>query len=269
MEFQNNTNGNNSSKKKSTNTRGIQLMNVDAPESPSTLSLGWWDNFLTLSISPTLDEAMRTDGKVFNYNIAANTALSPEKCHIMYKIYKTRILPALENNEEVIWGVPIGGNSLLCLGTKTFGKDKVRPYLAMHKNLAEGSMKPELSLKYIFREDSQMISGFDPDKGSYESHVDDIAELELFGRILEYAATELTMGAGHSVRASNRFYNDNLKETVNNIANKVGAETVGYSSNKRSYSGKSIFNGGQTTTASYDNSSTELATQDGLDDLPF
>lgn len=252
--------------KKSTNTRSLQFMNSEDCVYQSTLQLGWWDTFLTLSISPALGESERQNGKMFNYSINLNTALSPEKLCLLETIIDKEIRPAMDNNSVVRRGISIAGNSLLVIGTRSVD-GKAYPYLAMFKNIDPETKRPENQLGYTFKQTIQVIDDYNEVDGTFTSHNIDGSEFELFYKIIKAAQTDLAMGSAHSIRYSDRYYNSNMKDTVVGIANKVGSDTPFKTGTQArgSYSGSNIFASTSNTTSDSDT----MEEVDGLDSIPF
>lgn len=252
--------------KKSTNTRGVQFMNSEDSVHQSTMQIGWWDTFLTIAISPAYESDKREDGKVFNYNVVINTALSLEKLCTLEYLIENEIKPAMDNNEEIRRGVSIAGNSLLVIGTRA-GETKAIPYLAMFKNIDGETKRPENMIGYTFRQSIQIIDDYNEETGSFTSHNIDGTEFELFTKIIKNAQEQLTMGSAHAIRYTDRFFNSNLKDTVVGIANKVGSEPAFKTgtTSRGSFAGANIFSSSNSDTSS-NNTMEEI---DGLDEIPF
>lgn len=266
MQYGNNANKND--KKKSTNTRGFQFMNSENPICPSTASIGWWDGFMTLSMSPALNKNEQKDDRKFNYEISVNTALTPDKMLTLSKIIDKYIEPAMENNEEICKGIPVAGNSLVAIGTKKIG-DNVNPYISIFKGLDETTMKPQISIHYYFNTIQPIISNYNEETGSFSKEETRHGEFELFKNLLGIGSVHLSNVTAHTNRVSNRFYNDIIKENIESLCYKQGITPTGTSSYKKySSSSGSIFD----TKASNSNDTKEDAsfdTQEGLDDIPF
>lgn len=207
----------------SVNTKCYQFMNKDGFD-PSTLTISGWNEMFSIRINPALDKSRQVDGRVFDYDKFVATSLTKDKAMmILYKIEKF-IIPAIEKGEDKSIGVQVGGDSLFVVGTGVKMTGSVRPFVAIHKSLNPETKKPEMSMFYEFRKD-MTIDDYDHETGSYTIDSDIESEFKLFVYLLK---SFILVGSGfgtHMNRYIEKFYKDKLMETVNSIAQKVGAST--------------------------------------------
>ena len=72
------------------NTRSYVFMNKDGFD-PSALTVGAWNEMLSLRINPALDKSRQTENKVFDYDKSVSTSLTAEKVTLL--LYKIISLP--------------------------------------------------------------------------------------------------------------------------------------------------------------------------------
>lgn len=228
----------NNNKELNINTRGIQFMNKNGFD-PSTLVLGFWNEMLSIKIHPALGKENQSESKVFDYEKVVHTALTVEKISILKKLIEKKIFPAIEKGEDKKVGVPVGGNSLVVVGT---GKDitgEIRPYIAIHKALDENSHIPEMSIFYEFNS-GMCIEDYNDKSGSFNvSYIN--GEFILFFEILKSTLSSLSNSTTHSIRYADRFYRNRLINDLGEIGSKLGI-TKQYRGNNNSYSKKDMFN---------------------------
>ena len=215
---QNNENDN----RKSVTTRIYQFKNKDGFE-PSTLQVSGWDEMFSLRINPTLPTDKQSKEQIFDYDRFVATSLNMEKAMLLlYKINKD-INPAIENGEEKNVGISVGGDSLIVIGTGKALTNEIRPYLAIHKGLNPDTKKPEQSIYYEFRK-SMTIDDYNAETGSYSVEEGYNSEFILFCELLKSFIQNSNFN-NHVNRYGNRFSNDKAMNTLNAIADKVGADT--------------------------------------------
>lgn len=221
------------------NTKSFQFMNKDGFD-PSTLTVGAWNEMLSIRINPALEKSKQVDGRVFDYDKYVATSLTKDKVMmILYKIEKD-IKPAITAGEDKTIGVQVGGDSLFVVGTGVKMTGSVKPFVAVHKSLNPDTKKPEMSMFYEFRKD-MTIDDYDHETGSYNIDESISSEFELFIMLLK---AYISVGSGfatHATRYLDKWQNDKLNSTINSIAQKVGAST-GSGSGFSGYSGGSRAN---------------------------
>lgn len=226
---------NNSKDALNVNTRGPQFMNKDGFD-PSTLLIGFWNDMISIKIHPALEKSKQTESKVFDYEKVVNTALTLEKATILKEQIEKKILPAIENDEDKKVGVPVGGDSLIVVGT---GKDmtgKISPYIAIHKSLDAKTRKPEMSIHYEFSRGTA-IEDYDAKTGEFTLVKDIHGELNIFLEILKASIAGLSNCQTHSSRYVDKFYRSKLLNDISEIAAKLGISTNSYG-NKGGYYNK-------------------------------
>lgn len=229
-----------------TNTRGPQFSNKNGFD-PSTLQLSYWNEMISIRISPALEPSKQTETKVFDYEKTVSTAINIEKATMLISAIKEHIIPAIEAGENKDIAFSINGDSLMAIGTGKRLTGEIRPFVAIHKSLNPDTKKPEMSIFYEFKQ-NQYIDNYDEKTGSYNvlNHIH--AEFITFYKCITASVLAMSNAFVHSSRMVNKYFNDKLSNNVLAIANKVGAD-VGYTSNKSTYSRNNVidFNSGHSS----------------------
>ena len=247
------------------NTRSYQFMNKDGFD-PSALSVGAWNEMLSLRINPALDKSRQTEGRVFDYDKSVSTSLTAEKVTLLlYKIQK-EIIPAIESDEDKSIGIPLnGGESLLVVGTGKRLTNTITPFLAIHKSLNPDTKKPEMSMFYEFKKSSS-IDDYNEQTGAYSLVSDIHSELKLFVELLKAFIIGTSNFTVHAERLVNKYNNDKLQNNILAIGQKVGATMTG--GTNRSYGQRQNIFGNTSNTPSYSNNSgADMAELGSIEDL--
>lgn len=240
-----NTGNNNSRDVVNVNTRGIQFMNSEG-HFPSTLQVGYWNEMLSFKINPALEKSQQTETKKFDYEKVISTAITLEKATILAEKIEREVLPAFYNNTEIFKGVPVGGDSLVGVGTKNMDGEMIA-YFAIFKSLDENTKKPEVSMIYEFRS-GYTVDNYNPQTGEFSISKNIPSELILFMEVLKSARSGLTNAIAHSIRFADKFSRDRIHNQLDEIAAKLGVSGK-FKSNSGSYKTKDVFS------SSVDNSS--------------
>ena len=242
------------------NTKIFQFMNKDGFD-PSSMTIGGWNEMFSIRFNPTLDKSKQTEGRVFDYDKYVTTSLNREKATmLLYKIEK-EIKPALENSEEKTVGIQVGGDSLFVVSTGVKLLGSVKPYVAIHKSLNPDTKKPEISMFYEFKSDVT-IDDYDYTSGNYSISEVIHNEFELFVLLIKSYIIAGSGFATHINKYIEKFINDRLNNTINAIAQKVGASSsTGYRSNGYNGTRQNIFDNTTSTNNSDDS--------DDNDPMPF
>lgn len=256
------TQQNNVRDKASVNTRGYQFTNKNGFD-PSALSVGFWNDFLSIRINPALEKSQQTETRVFDYDKSVSTALSLRLIVRMLHGIENCIIPAIESGESHSISVQVGGDSLITIGTGTkYTNNKVCQYLAIHKELDPSTRKPAMSMFYEFSTDN-IIKDYNESDGSYniDSNIND--EFKLFVQILKSAIIGLSKSTVHADRVVNRFNNDKLQTNVAAIGDKVGAKMMGTGTGSSGWSKSNVdFSGG--SESNYEGEYSSLSDLDSL-----
>jgi hypothetical protein len=215
------------------NTRGINFMNSEG-FMPSTLQFGFWNEMISIRMHPALEKSQQTESKKFNYEEVVSTALTLEKATTLLNKIENDILPKYSEGKDKFNGVPVGGNSLIGVGIKALDDENSVAYLAIFKELDEGTKKPEVAMYYEFKS-GYTVDDYDPETGKFDVTQNIPGELMLFAHSLRAAIAALTNANAHATRAVDRWFRDRLMNTLNEVAGKVGVQVN---------TGKSWGNGG-------------------------
>lgn len=217
------TQNNSKDNKFDVNTRGITFYNKDGFD-PSALSLGFWnDSLISIKINPALPKEKQTSTRVYDYEKSISTAIPSTSAKLLSNAIKTKILPAIEANEDHSVGIQIGGDNLIVVGTGKRITNEIRPYFAIHKALNPASKKPEMSAYYEFNK-SQIIENYNEENGDYTLSVNHHSELMTFLSFLDAAVDALSKADVHAMRVVMRAFNEKLMNNITAIGVKVGAD---------------------------------------------
>jgi len=261
-----NTSQNNSrDNQNNTNTRGLQFMNKDGYE-PSTLQLGYWNDMISIRISPALEPNKQTETKVYDYEKTVSTALNAEKAMMLVKAIKEHIIPAIEAGENKDIAFSINGDSLMSVGTGVRLTGEIKPFIAIHKSLNPDTKIPEMSIFYEFKQ-NQFIDNYNESNGTYNvlNHIH--AEFATFYKCMTVSIMAMTNAFTHSYRHVNKYFNDKLIGNVNAIANKVGVEMPQYGGNRQYSKSSSIDFGGNNYSSQPTNNHVETTSTQSISSL--
>ena len=210
MEF--GTSNNKSDKKPSVNTRGVQLYNQESIN-PSTIALGFWNDYLSIRINPAFPKDKRTETKVYDYETYISATLVAEDGFILADAIKNEILPAIVRNtmatekESVTKSIVFGRNKMILVSTGTKSND-FKPYVAIMTGLNEKRI-PEDVLIYEFKS-SNLINDYDAGTGEFESSSDFPSGMVTFMNFLKEGAKALLHAEAHSTRFVDNYFRGQL-----------------------------------------------------------
>jgi hypothetical protein len=174
--------------KNNATTRGYQFYNSNAVD-PATLSMGWWNNYITIKINPMLPESEQTDNKIYDYENGVSIMLSKEN---IYAVLKG--LARLKNKKKEFNNFAIENNQgiIIKIGNGEEYEDETGWYVAIFEEKS--------SYLYEFnRKDKNTILmfNFDEETNKAEKKINANVELDLFEKFLEYSLIFLTGGGTH------------------------------------------------------------------------
>jgi hypothetical protein len=256
---------NNSKDKPSVNTRGYAFMNREGFE-PSAMTVGFWDDKMTITINPALEPSKQTNDRFYDYEKSVKTSLTLEKVmSLMYKISK-EIIPAIESDTDKSIGVAVGNDGMIAVGTGKSITGSIRPFLALFKGINPDTKKAELSIYYEFRT-IDSIDDYDPATGKYTLGTKVYSELLLFIEILKSTIIGMSNAGTHSDRYVNKFVNDRLYDAVVSIGEKVGANVTPRGGNRMGGFGQRTTWGSQSSNESDLEAMAEAAQLTNLDQM--
>lgn len=202
-----------------TNTRGTQFMNREGFQ-PSTLLFGYWNELISLKMHPALEQSAQTDGKVFNYEVVVNTAITLEKAAVLVDRIEKDIIPAYQEGKETFRGVPVGGDSLIGVGVKKVNDDYAA-YFGIFKSLDETTKKPETAIFYEFKT-TYTVDNYNHETGDFSVTQGIPSELMVFLGLLKAAQVGLSNATAHATRNVDRYFRDKLTNQLEEIGGKLG-----------------------------------------------
>jgi hypothetical protein len=239
-----NNSNNNSRDAVNVNTRGPQFMNADG-FFPSTMLFGYWNEMISIKMHPALEKSQQTDSKRFNYEEVVSTAITLEKATTLADKIENDVLPAFKEGNEVFRGIPVGGDSLIGVGTKNHN-DKMVSFVAIFKALDETTKKPEVAIYYEFKA-GYTVDDYNPESGQFNVTQNVPGELTLFLHALRSAVNGLVNANAHATRAVDKWFRDRITNTLDEIGSKVGVEARSkgnFGGGGGNYKSRDIFGGG-------------------------
>lgn len=236
MAFGNNSN--NENKKWEVNTKGTQF--YSRGQMGATLILGYWKECLTLKISPMLPESKRSESKIYDYETYINTALTEDKLIELKLAMDDIVIPSIVSNNYnfVSVGVSSGNNFIEISNGSMLGLDEGHIVLTIYAGIDENGKCTD-RMSYIFGKTSY-FTGYDSEQGAIDKADPKQTEFIKFYNYIKQAIDALTHAHAHSMRVSNQWYNDMVKDSLNSLKSKLGIE--GRTSNNNS--GATFFNAG-------------------------
>ena len=218
--------------KNSVNTRGVQFFNRES-FCPSTLSVGFWNELISIKINPALPKDQQSEAKIYDYTKSVITTLSIDKASaLIYEIENT-ILPALKEGEKLSISVPTSLDSLLTVGVGEL-KGVYMPYVAIHKGIQQNKI-PQMSIYYEFNP-INLVEDYNENNGEFKVKTSNLSEFLAFTYILKASVFALTHANTHSHRFVGKWNNDKLNGMIEEISSKLGISSSFI--NKSSYKGK-------------------------------
>lgn len=248
------------------NTKGFQFNNKDGFD-PSTLQVGFWNDFVSIRMSPALEPSKQTEKKIFDYDKVISTSLTPEKTMTFILKIAEDILPAIKNDEAKSVGIQVGaaGDTIVAISTGKAETGSIKPMLIIYKGIDPETHKPEMSIGYEFKTIST-VDEYDPKTGKYSVCKNIHAEFALFIQFLKDAVAGLSNSVAHSERTVNKWQNDKMTSTINAIAEKNGVSTnSGFGSGYKSFRSSVSFDSDSSSGSTEDSNQQE--TLNNLDDI--
>lgn len=214
------------------NTRGFQLYNADGFD-PSTLVVGYWNNFINLKIHPAKEKSQRTDTSIYDYSKSISIVLSETAVYQLAHLIKSKIIPAIEAGKELTLTIMSGTNNGVIISSGVaIGGDTPKPYLAIVKGIDASTRIPESIIAYEFSQAPYLegYSGKTEDK--FVKHYE-LSELQFFANAMERASMDYIGSSVHIDKYSRRRFDSEFFKLMKALSANLNVEF--YASN---------FNGG-------------------------
>ena len=195
-------NGNKSNN--SVNTRGYRWYNASSKTAPATMALDFWNQFLSLSISPAKPEGDRTETSVYDYDKAVKALISGETAFLMSKALRHIVDVSLPKNEAYEIGFPIGKTSMITVNSGV-GLDRL-PYISIMKELDE-SMTPKIEEQFEFPSSKTVVKDTN---GEYMIPNNVADTVEYCAILLEEFAKAIGFAQSHTKRYMDGFKHSNF-----------------------------------------------------------
>lgn len=221
--FGNNQNDD-SKKAQTTNTKGIQMYNLESFD-PSTLLLDFWDRYHSVKIHPALPEKDRTEKDKYNYDQMLGIVFLPEHAKALYRKALKKVLPALEaeSQDDASVGITVK-NNLIEIGNGIKHTGKITPYVAIYKDIDPSTGIANQAIAFQFPE-VDVVSNYNAKKGTFDSSKDSgVGAFEVFLEFLNEGVKGQTRAVAHGNRDNLKFVIKRVIEDTIEIKEKLGIQ---------------------------------------------
>lgn len=220
-----------------TTTKVAQLYNPTG-EDASTLTLGYWNSYVSLKINPALQGNARQDGKVYDYDTTASLLLNAEVTTTLYN--------ALEIVEQEGVSVTVHAAQYAAkVGPASQYEGMAGSYYLAIFELAKGGAQSGGAF-FVFdsrtSDDGYITINWDENTGTGESERYMESQWTMFKNFLKLASEELVSGGAHGALVQNNIAFNKLSNTVDLLKSLVEmivggntgqASTGGFSNNSQ------------------------------------
>lgn len=196
MNFNGNRGNNGQDRSNDTNTRGIQLKNRDSEFYPSAISVGYWNDMISVRINPALPPEQQTESAAFDWKQFLNTALTLEKATTLVDEIETHVYKAVEAEEEIFRGVPLGGDGIIGVGGRKVA-DKYITIVALFRQIDPETRIPAKKSFYEFKTGA-VVENYNENTGELAVKQGVQGELKLFTDEIKAAIVLLGNAAAHA-----------------------------------------------------------------------
>lgn len=211
MAFVNNK-GNNQNRVNTT-SKVAQLYNAMG-EDASTLTLGYWNGYVTVKINPALPANMRQDGKVYDYDTTASIMLNAEQ---VYSLYQAVL--KLEESPESSFSIHVNQYVAKVGPSNQYEGMDGNYYLGLFEVDQQGVQVG--SLFFVFdavQDDSNVLSiDWDENSGNAGGHVYFDPQWNVFKNFLKRASDELILGGSHGSLMQTNILMSKLNNSIDLI----------------------------------------------------
>jgi len=206
----------NNNRTATTNTKILQIYNSTAGEDSSTLSLGFWKDYVSVNINPILPEEERVNGKLYNYEKTASFIMSIDALFQLYTGIKLLERSIKEKNNKIFSIAVKNENSKSILKIGAAGEyEGIDDYYLAILTLNE---KDEVdgNIFYIFTQpESGLLINYDESINSFKNKNIN-TQWELFKKFIDYAVNGLINGTIHGSNNFNFFRFNKIEDLLNN-----------------------------------------------------
>ena len=225
------SNKGNNSNKINTTTKVFQMYNPEG-EDASTLTLGYWNQYVTIKINPALDPSQRTNTSVYNYDTTASVVLNAETVTTLHEALKEFKREIATNGSAQPVAVLVNNNVVKVGMTSDYEGMDGQYYVGLFE--VDDHLVQTGCLFYVFNagvsDDSVSLKGWNEQTGQCAEEVVYESQWIAFNNFIEMAAKELVLGGAHGSSVSSNIALtkltsavDYLKSLVEMIVGKGGA----------------------------------------------
>ena len=190
-------NNKSNSNKINTTTKVFQIYNPEG-EDASTLTMGYWNTYVTFKINPALDPSQRDASKVYNYDVTASVIANAEVVTTLNEALREFRISASKGRTESI--AVVAGQYVIKIGQcADYDGMEGQYYLGLFE--VDDKLVQTGSLFYVFNanvsDDSVAMIGWDENSGKPAEDVAYESQWTMFNNFIELAAKEVVMGGAH------------------------------------------------------------------------
>ena len=200
MAFINNK-GNNSNKINTT-TKVFQIYNPEG-EDASTLTMGFWNTYVTFKINPALEPSQRTANQVYNYDTTASVIANAEVITTLNEALKDFRREASKGHAESV--AVVAGQYVIKVGMAAdYEGMEGQYYLGLFE--VDDRLVQTGGLFYVFNanisDDSIALHGWDENTGKSVEEIAYESQWTMFCNFIDMAAREVVMGGAHGTNVA-------------------------------------------------------------------
>ncbi len=211
----------NNAKKLNTTTRVLQVYNDAVGDDSSTMSLGYWNDMVSININPILPSSERTDGKIYNYEKTASCLLNIDNIIQLKKgieLLERDIANEKKTGKRKVTSVAVKARNVVVKIGQTDeydGMDYNSNYLALFSLTDEGEV--DGNAFYIFgKPEDGLLLNFDEDEGSYKTKTINTS-WEAFKSFINYSYDTVINGSVQGVNKNINYHMNRVTEVLETI----------------------------------------------------
>ena len=224
------SNKGNNSNKINTTTKVFQIYNPEG-EDASTLTMGFWNTYVTFKINPALEPSQRTANQVYNYDTTASVIANAEVITTLNEALKDFRREASKGHAESV--AVVAGQYVIKVGMAAdYEGMEGQYYLGLFE--VDDRLVQTGGLFYVFNanisDDSIALHGWDENTGKSVEEIAYESQWTMFCNFIDMAAREVVMGGAHGTNVATNVgitkltsAVDYLKSLVEMIVGKGGS----------------------------------------------
>lgn len=216
----------NNQEKINTTTRVIQMYNPQG-EDAGTLTLGFWNNFISVRLNPALPENQRGDGKMYDYDkgvsfvMNAETAITLNQGIALVEKHakdKKNLSASVRTGEYIVkvgYGDDYDGINGFYLGV----------FQVNEKGKATGSLFYPFQVQDAT--ENTLLVGYDEDTGKAKKEMAINTQWKAFKNFFKLAETELINGGAHGTTTTLNYWITAVRNALDVMKGLIEMTTLG------------------------------------------